>query len=411
MHMKEAMNLFRSEMKTAAVIGVCLSVTIPLSFIGGTVLRLSLAVLAVIVLTALLCFLYRRNVSRALSGQLSSETGHYDDIEEGITNMAHMMYKNSRVLPVLVKQLAEVIQQTEDAVLDVGEKFMGIVSQARSQARSASSSLADIAGAEERGGGTLIEVSKNSLLAVMGNLRSVNDSAQRNLANLELIISDTGSIRDVVDEIEYIADQTNLLALNASIEAARAGEYGRGFAVVADEVRKLSTRSTSAASGIRRLVRKVEKDLKEVYSVTEERSTESNQRASEAETILARTFRELDGQMHRAGSELERLSSETESLARDISGIIITMQFQDITRQRIEHVMEPLTEIATEFEQVLGTIQNISDKIRIWENRECLSSLEDRYTMESERRAMSDAFSPAAHEADSNERSGELEVF
>jgi methyl-accepting chemotaxis protein len=409
--MKEAMNLFRSEMKTVAVIGACLSVTIPLSFIGGTVMRLSSTVLAVIALTALLCFLYRRNVARALSGQLNSETGHYDDIEESITNMAHMMYKNSRVLPVLVKQLAEVIQQTEEAVLDVGEKFMGIVSQARSQAQSASSSLADIAGAEERGGGTLIEVSKNSLLAVMANLRSVNDSAQQNLANLELIISDTGSIRDVVDEIEYIADQTNLLALNASIEAARAGEYGRGFAVVADEVRKLSTRSTSAASGIRRLVRKVEKDLKEVYSVTEERSTESNQRASEAETILARTFQELDGQMHRAGSELERLSSETESLARDISGIIITMQFQDITRQRIEHVMEPLTEIAAEFEQVLGTIKNISDKIRIWENRECLSSLEDRYTMESERRAMSDAFSPSAKQAECNDRAGELEMF
>lgn len=411
MQSRALLNLFRSEIKTGAFIGACLSVTIPLSLIGDPVLRLSSVVAAVIALGILLSVLFKRNVSRALSEQVKSETGHYDDIEDNITNMAHIMYKNSRVLPVLVKQLAEVIQQIEEAVLDVGEKFMGIVSQARSQAHSASASLADIAGAGERTGGTLIHVSKNSLLAVMGNLRSVNDAAQQNLASLELIISDTGSIRDVVDEIEYIADQTNLLALNASIEAARAGEYGRGFAVVADEVRKLSTRSTSAASGIRKLVRKVEKDLKEVYSATEERSEESNQRASEAEAILDGTFQELDAQMHRAGSELERLSSETESLARDISGVIVTMQFQDCTRQRIEHVMEPLTEIADEFEQILGTIKNISDKIRIWENRECLSSLEERYTMESERRAMSDAFSPSDNGSGSSVRAGELEMF
>jgi methyl-accepting chemotaxis protein len=217
--------------------------------------------------------------------------------------------------------------------------------------------------------------------------------AQQNLANLDLIITDAGSIRDAIEGIEYIADQTNLLSLNASIEAARAGKHGLGFAVVADEVRKLSTRSNDAAEDIRKRVCKVERDLKEIYSSTRVRSKDSCRGSSEAETMLKDTFNQLDAQMNHSRDELGRLSCETESLARDIGDIIISMQFQDITRQRIEHVMEPLDRMAREFEQALGSVRDIFDKIHFRENRGVLSSLQDLYTMESERRAMSETLS------------------
>ncbi|NWK95486.1 chemotaxis protein [Sphingobium lactosutens] len=65
--------------------------------------------------------------------------------------------------------------------------------------------------------------------------------------------SRTASITSFADSITQIAGRTNLLALNATIEAARAGDVGRGFAVVAQEVKQLAGQAASATGEIQSL--------------------------------------------------------------------------------------------------------------------------------------------------------------
>lgn len=74
------------------------------------------------------------------------------------------------------------------------------------------------------------------------------------MAAMERINAASNRIGDIISEIESIASQTNLLSLNASIEAARAGESGRGFAVVADQIRVLANQSAKAAVDTRELI-------------------------------------------------------------------------------------------------------------------------------------------------------------
>ena len=252
---------------------------------------------------------------------------------------------HTQLLPVLIKQLESVIQETENAVLEIGEGFMDIVSRARGQASRSATAFSEFSGNEERNGTTLIMQSKEALSSVIGNLRSVSDVARHTLISMRNTTDTMESIRQVISEIEYIADQTNLLALNASIEAARAGDQGRGFAVVADEVRKLSARSTTAAAQIGKLIRAVESGMQGMYAETEENAGHTEKLSLESEKIINETMDRLNESMKQAKNELDGLSTDTDSLARDISGIVISMQFQDITRQKIEHVITPLLAI------------------------------------------------------------------
>jgi methyl-accepting chemotaxis protein len=310
------------------------------------------------------------------------------EIEQMMGPITAHLYDRAQLIPVLTGQLNDVTQQTESAALDIGAKFMSIVERARRQAGKASGAFSRFAGNGNGDSGSLLDLSKEALSDVIGSLREMVDVTSRTLNDMEIIIEDAGNIKKIVTEIEYIAGQTNLLALNAAIEAARAGEHGRGFAIVADEVRKLSDRSNTAAYEIRKLIIKVETDTKGVYSKTEKSIAESSVRSSGAEQVVHDALKKIDDVMNEVRNQLDELGAETASFAKDISSIVISMQFQDITRQRLEHVIGPLLLFKSELEDVRQRVMKMSKKIHVGNGDGGASWLEKMYTMESERNVM-----------------------
>lgn len=314
------------------------------------------------------------------------EKRHLSEIETLVQPITAHLNNKAQIIPVLTSQLNEVTRQTESAALDIGEKFMSIVQRARNQAKKASSALSSFI--ESSNEDALMNLSKRALLDVIESLREMTVVTMQTLNDMEIIMEDAGHIKKIVAEIEYIADQTNLLALNAAIEAARAGEHGRGFAIVAEEVRRLSDRSNTAADEIKKLITKVETDIKVIYSKTEKSASESSARSSKAEVVVEDALKKIDDIMSEAKNKLNEMGAETESLAKDISSIVISMQFQDITRQRIEHVIEPLMSFKAGLEDITQKARSMSDRIHEWGGNGSAEWLEKIYTMESERKVL-----------------------
>lgn len=357
------------------------------SLISSPIFRIAAAFTAYSGAVVLIYWMLQKNIKALKDEQKDIEKRHLNELEAVIEPITRLLQEKSRIIPVLTNQLKDVTEHTETAAVDIGNRFMSIVQRARDQSKKASGIFTHFTG-NGNGSGALLDLSKKALSDEAESVKEVSKVAVQTLKNMEVITEHAGNIKKVVAEIEYMADQTNLLALNAAIEAARAGEHGRGFAIVADEVRKLSDRSNAAADEIRELITNVEKDIREIHAKTKASALETNRRSLEAERVGEGALKSIDEALDAAKGQLNELIQETETLAKDISGIVISMQFQDITRQRIEHVIEPLLKFKEDMERIVQEEMNMDRKMHEWEGGHSPAWLEKIYTMESERRVM-----------------------
>jgi|CXWL01.1.fsa_nt_gi methyl-accepting chemotaxis protein len=84
---------------------------------------------------------------------------------------------------------------------------------------------------------------------------------------------------------------------------------------------------------------------------------------------------------------------ETEELSSDVSRIVMTMQFQDITKQKLEHVAQPLLQMKVYMEALVAnpTAPDLAKELNL------LEEVERSYTMEAERTAHRHAMEGRAH--------------
>ncbi len=195
----------------------------------------------------------------------------------------------------------------------------------------------------------LVRLSKDDAFAKfleMGNVAAA--AAAENDADMQTGLADTERLFGFIGEIKDVAEQTNIVALNASIEAARAGEAGRAFAVVAREVRKLSTRSTELAKRIELDVQSVFAGLKANFAELRERGAASQSQVNAAiSEELANMTDHLSRLMETQDATLHDVARCGDTVAALVIDLLANLQFQDVTRQQVDHVVAAMSALDT----------------------------------------------------------------
>ena len=281
------------------------------------------------------------------------------------------------LVPILTGQLRSAITHTEQAIMDLGQRFQDIAARAKQQAGES----AALFGA----GGELNETSIVAQMTDMFSLfvKDVMQSATIAMSvstTIDKMDSSTKAISGMLGEITFIADQTRLLALNAAIEAARAGEHGRGFAVVADEVTKLANRSSQAAINIKKLVTDVQRESLQAMQEVQALASVDLTKTLASKDRLDEMTKSLTEKNSALLSNVGATQQNAERIGQDIAAIIMSLQFQDSVRQRIEHVIEPLDHLHKDLIEAQGgrTPANFDG------TEAFIKGLQSRYTMQDE---------------------------
>lgn len=296
------------------------------------------------------------------STQIAGLTTHIKGLEsilsehdETIAAHTSLMQKISEAVPRIERQLTTVIEHTEKSAIEIGDKVKHIYDKAQEHLSESNEISARFSGKPVTDSEGNERISLSAVLTRALNLlkemtEMLEENSRLNIdysKSIAMILENTATINKITEDIQYISDQTNLLALNAAIEAARAGEHGRGFSVVAEEVRKLSDRTNQASSDITQIVGKVNDS---VAAISQSLTANLEKTKSKKESVDS-AVQTLVGSARDSTTVFSKLVESavvsSEGVAHNIDQIILSLQFQDVTRQEIEAALVPLKQIGT----------------------------------------------------------------
>ncbi len=265
------------------------------------------------------------------------------------------------------KQIYAVIQQTEQAADTIANSFQAVINKASVQARQAMELLEGTQGAASDGAPQslqdFIRVSDERLNKMADEVVRVADLSVHMVQDLNGIQSRTQAIDDFLMDVEKLADQTSLLALNADIEAARVGEQGRGFSIVAQEVRKLSKRSHDFSDRIRQHLKMVKSGLDKTYGDMRTLSAADMEHALKVKDEVIKLTQSLEGKNREVAETVGNINTISKEIAQDVQNIVISLQFHDITSQKLNKMLEPMDELRHTLSHLMQETENLDKNL------------------------------------------------
>jgi methyl-accepting chemotaxis protein len=263
--------------------------------------------------------------------------------------------KDSRLyIDVMHDHIGDSLAESEREVLKVIEQI-SVLNEKTSQQRDLIAQTIENSKEMMESTQTRVEANKGIVSAIGMQIEQQTDELRGDFEHIQGLSGEVLALTPMIKVITAIAQKTHLLALNAEIEAARAGAAGRSFAVVALEVRKLAVQTSKAAEDIAHKINSTcDRASQEVAEA------EIKLKNHEKTDVMAGLMSDLSS--HAAGFQRQRpddahpdrpVDANCQESVIGLRKAMGHIQFQDVMRQRMEHVQSALIEMRDHMQRLM----------------------------------------------------------
>ncbi|HEY4998777.1 MAG TPA: hypothetical protein VII36_06525, partial [Usitatibacter sp.] len=242
-----------------------------------------------------------------------------------------------------------VIKLTENAVNDISRSFRVVVAKAHEQTEAAMSLLQG--DGKKTGILSLPEFIKaydTQLVNVTSHMTSFSLAADEMASHQKRVSEHAAVMEATIDGLRNMASQISRIALDGSVAMTSQTLNPRDFVEMTDRIRAISGEAHE-------LTRKTRQGLDAIGDEVRQgnkRTTQVAEAARRAVEVGRTEIDKLNGatieQTRQIEITLKRINDLSMEIQKDINQIIIAMQFQDITRQKLERLHKPALGAATE---------------------------------------------------------------
>jgi methyl-accepting chemotaxis protein len=251
-------------------------------------------------------------------------------------------HANRKKLEIVTESVEEVIKLTEAAVNEISKSFRVVVGKAHEQTEAAMSLLQ---GDGQRAGilslPEFIKSYDTQLLNVTSHMTSFSQAADEMASHQKRVSEHAKVMEETIDGLRNMASQISRIALDGSVAMTSQTLNPRDFVEMTDRIRGISaeahelTRKTR--QGLDGIGEEVRQGNKRTTQVAEAARRAVETARAEITSLNAATIE----QTRQIEITLQRINDLSVEIQKDINQIIVAMQFQDITRQKLERLHKP----------------------------------------------------------------------
>ena len=341
-----------------------LSISIPLLFVAGWLLLLHV-------------------LPMPPAGRRSADSGSLSDAEiaklrkgsdAGVQQLLArwaLMTRDSKLqLEEVDQHVTEVMTHAESAVVEIGKRFVEVTRKTRKQVELAVALLSrkedEASSAEGKAPESLTDYihACDALLKHLGEqLLTLGEQLATLAARQEAVREDSKRIDGALDQLAALASQIRVLALDSG---RRGNADNRAFVEMTDRVRALSLTADDSTRAIRKTLedikaqaRSTDDSIRSIAAQARDAGRRSNDQIAELTGATLQKSQEVHAALGDIGALGERIQE-------DINKIIIELQFQDITQQKLQRLKQPmLTELASSWLSMFEETRAFNRKLSV----------------------------------------------